>query len=249
MIRAQTVHVPNLHGWHATARSHVGLVRPVNEDRVFNCAAAGLWAVVDGMGGHAGGDIAAQTVVDTLRDLVARVAQPTLEDVHLAIDAANRAIASRNRATGLQTGATMVLALADGAQVHLAWAGDSRAYRLSGSSAQLLTRDHSVVQELIDAGLLTAEAAQRHPHANVVLRALGVAETVAVETRTITLTAGERLLLCSDGLSRTLDAQAVPGDPAIERLADTLVAQTLVRDGSDNVSLVIVEVPVQPGAC
>ena len=245
MIAAEQIDAQRAATWHAAARSHVGLVRPVNEDRVFNCATAGLWAIVDGMGGHAGGDIAAQTVVDTLRDLVARVPQPTLDDVRLAAHAANHAIVRRNRATGVQTGATMVLALLDGARVHLAWAGDSRAYRLTGGCAESLTRDHSVVQDLIDAGLLTREAALRHPHANVVLRALGVAEAVAIETRTVTLMAGERLLLCSDGLSRSLDEQAVPRDMGVEQLADTLLAQALVRDGSDNVSLVIVEQPGQ----
>lgn len=245
MIAAEQIDAQRAATWHAAARSHVGLVRPVNEDRVFNCAAAGLWAIVDGMGGHAGGDIAAQTVVDTLRDLVARVPQPTLDDVRLAAHAANHAIVRRNRATGVQTGATMVLAVLDGARVHLAWAGDSRAYRLTGRCAEPLTRDHSVVQDLVDAGLLTREAALRHPHASVVLRALGVAETVAIETRTVALAAGERLLLCSDGLSRSLDEQAVPRDMGVEQLADTLLAQALVRDGSDNVSLVIVEQPGQ----
>jgi serine/threonine protein phosphatase PrpC len=234
--------------WRSTARSHLGLVRPINEDRAFNHAAAGLWAVADGMGGHGGGDIAAQIVVDTLRDLVLREPRPTLHDVRVAVDAANRAIVQRNCATGMQIGATIVLALCEGTQVHLVWAGDSRAYRLVDGTAHLQTRDHSVVQELVDAGLLSADAALRHPLANVVTRALGVAETVTIETRTIALAAGERLLLCSDGLSRSLDEQAVPAAADIERLADTLIAQALVRDGADNASLVIVDGALQQDA-
>lgn len=221
----------------SASRSHVGLVRAINEDRVLDAPAAGLWAIADGMGGHRGGDLAAQTAIDALRRLTEDVV--TSAGVRAALAAANDRIVERNRALGLDAGTTVVVALLDGDRAHIGWVGDSRAYRLSGGGAELLTRDHSVVQELVDAGLLTAQLAERHPKANVVTRALGVTDALEVEWRTVPWLAGDRLLLCSDGLSRSLlpDIAAQP----VERMADDLLAGALARDGSDNVSLIVAE--------
>lgn len=225
----------------SASRSHVGLIRAINEDRVFDCAAAGLWAVADGMGGHRGGDLAAQAAIDEFRRLTEAGNPVTVADVATALASANTAIVRRNRELGLDAGATVIVALLKENTARIAWAGDSRAYRLHAGGAELLTQDHSVVQELVDAGLLSAELADRHPQSNVVTRALGVDDTVEVDWVTVELRKGDRLLLCSDGLSRSLRGDDGGQASPIERAADALLAGALRRDGSDNISLVIVE--------
>lgn len=224
----------------STARSHVGLVRRINEDRVFDWPDGGLWAVADGMGGHRGGDVAAQSVIDALRAFQTSGRAATPAEVLAALGAANRTIGLRNTRCGEEAGATVVALSLSGNMVHLAWAGDSRCYRIRGDGVELLTRDHSVVQQLVDAGLLTAETAAHHPQANVITRALGVEPICDIECRRVDLAEGDRFLLCSDGLSRSLsDADLIDG--SLEALADTLVAKALQRDGADNISLVLIQ--------
>ena len=223
----------------SVARSHVGRVRTINEDRVLDCPAAKLWAVADGMGGHSGGDLAAQTVVDGLRALAASGRAFGPDDVLLALSQANAAICDRNAATTADAGTTVVVATIIGNQASIAWAGDSRAYRLRDGRLALLTRDHSVVQDLIDAGLLTPAQAERHPRANVITRALGVSHRLEVQTLTIMLDPGDRLLLCSDGLSRSLKPEDVWNDlDAVD--ADIMMSSALERDGTDNISLILI---------
>lgn len=224
----------------SVSRSHVGLRRAINEDRVFDCAALGLWAVADGMGGHRGGDLAAQAVVDEFRSLADARAALTAEDVDQAIQRANAAIVARNRLHGLDAGATVVVALLQGTTARIAWVGDSRAYRVQ-ARFDPLTRDHSVVQELVAAGLLAPAMAERHPQANVVTRALGVADTVEIDWVVVELGAGERLMLCSDGLSRSLGEDARDAAAPLDQAADALLVGALHRDGSDNISLILIE--------
>ncbi len=224
----------------SAARSHLGHVRRINEDRIFDCPAHGVWAVADGMGGHRGGDVAAQAVVQALRTMTESDVPPRPDAVMEALHDANAAIVACNTQDGAQAGATVVTLSRHGPTVQVAWAGDSRCYRLRDGRVELLTRDHSVVQQMIDAGLLTPDAAARHPHANVVTRALGVATTCQIDHLTVALAAGDRFLLCSDGLSRTLAADDVT-DGALDELADRLLGEALVRDGADNISLLLVE--------
>lgn len=220
----------------SVSRSHVGRVRMVNEDRVFDDAGAGVWAVVDGMGGHSGGDLAAQQVVACLRD-----ASGTPQGVRDALHAANALIHARNQRLRLDAGATAVAATFAADRLEIAWAGDSRAYRLGDGRAELLTHDHSLVQQLVDAGLLTPALAERHPQANVVTRALGVDADLALDTVAAEAREG-RFLLCSDGLSRSLREEDMEGALSLEALADRLLATALDRDGSDNISLVLIEI-------
>ena len=224
----------------STARSHLGRVRRINEDRVFDWPDGAVWAVVDGMGGHRGGDLAAQSVIDALRALAAAGAPPTPAAVLAALHEANARIFARNQSNGEQAGATVVAMSRSAGKVHLAWAGDSRCYRIRDGDVRLLTRDHSVVQDLVDAGLLTAEAASNHPQSNVVTRALGVDPVCEIETAAIDFIDGDRFLLCSDGLSRTL-LDSDLADIALDALADDLLANALHKDGADNISLILVE--------
>lgn len=223
----------------SVARSHVGRVRTINEDRVLDCPAAHLWAVADGMGGHSGGDLAAQTVVDSLRTLAASGRPFDFDDVLLALSQANVAICERNAATAADAGTTVVVATISGHEASIAWAGDSRAYRLRDGRLELLTRDHSVVQELVDAGLLTPAQALRHPRANVITKALGVSRQLDYQTLTMELAPDDRLLLCSDGLSRSLQPEDVWNRTDTADAAD-MMTSALERDGTDNISLVLV---------
>jgi serine/threonine protein phosphatase PrpC len=224
----------------SVSRSHVGRVRQVNEDRVLDRADRGLWAVADGMGGHRGGDIAAELAIVALRGL-ADADEPFSEAAILtALERANGEIRARSEAAGGVIGSTVVvLHVADGlAQVF--WAGDSRAYRARDGRWEQVTRDHSLVQQLVDEGLIDREQAKRHPQAHVITRALGVEGDVEIESVSFAVEPGDLLLLCSDGLSRSL------GDDAVmeidEQAAERLLSAALERDGSDNISFVLVAI-------
>lgn len=226
----------------SASRSHVGRVRQINEDRVFDDADAGVWAVADGMGGHSGGDLAAQQIIDCLRQAVAGSQPITPRSVTEALHAADDLIRIRNRRLRLDAGATVVAATFDDGTVEIAWAGDSRAYRVRDGKWAQLTHDHSVVQQMVDAGLLTPAMAECHPQAHIVTRALGVHDTVCLDTVRCAMAEGDRLLLCSDGLSRSLDVRNTCHDLPLTALADHLVAAAIERDGTDNVSLVLIEI-------
>ncbi|UVO50478.1 protein phosphatase 2C domain-containing protein [Sphingomonas sp. SUN019] len=221
----------------AVSRTHVGRVRQVNEDRLLDRTARGLWAIADGMGGHRAGDVAAGIAIDTLAALADTGALIDESAVTTALSAANAAIIAATGDTDT-SGTTIVAAT----PTHVLWVGDSRAYRIRDERLTPLTRDHSVVQELIDAGLLSPADAPRHPRANVITRALGIGAAVEIERARIELLAGDLLLLCSDGLSRSLDPRDfIPGRP-LEAQADRLLTNALQRDGSDNASLILVAV-------
>lgn len=220
----------------SVSRTHVGRVRTVNEDRVLDRPDKGLWAVADGMGGHSRGDVAAGIVTECLSLLPDPV---TPDSIDSALSQANLQIYERLKS---KSGTTLVLLHIDGETAFLRWAGDSRAYLIRQDRLQLLTRDHSIVQELVEAGLLDATQAASHPQANVITQALGISASAYLDRRTITLQAGDRILLCSDGVSRSLNERDVKEPASIALQADRLLANCLQRDGSDNASLILLEV-------
>ncbi len=226
------------------SRTHVGHVRAINEDRVLDQPGAGLWAIADGMGGHAAGDLAAEIVVETLRQLAERGSPLDDAMIERALGDAGRRIHAISRQSGATSGSTVAALHIDGARGMLFWAGDSRIYRLRGRRLERLTRDHSVVQELIDAGALLPEQAERHPDAHIITRALGTAPGTAVERREIETAEGDLYLLCSDGLFR--DGLEPDGSDlaaaTLEVIADRLVERALAAGGRDNISLVLVAV-------
>lgn len=224
---------PAATGYQSTARTHVGRVRKVNEDRILNRPDRALWAVADGMGGHRGGDIAAELAVAALHDLADDPAPITDDAIRAALARANDEIFARGAMAGGVIGSTIVaLHIAQG-EAHIFWAGDSRAYRAAHGVWEQVTRDHSLVQELLDQGLIDASDAVHHPRAHVITRALGVDATVEIACTSFPIIAGEAILLCSDGLSRSLD-------PVRAGEADQLLADALLKDGSDNISFVLV---------
>jgi serine/threonine protein phosphatase PrpC len=224
--------------YRSTARTHVGRVRKVNEDRILDRPDRALWAVADGMGGHRGGDIAAELAVAALRDLADDPAPITDDAILAALMRANGDILARGAEAGGVIGSTIVaLHIAHG-EAHVFWAGDSRAYRAKRGVWEQLTSDHSLVQELLDQGLIDTSDAAHHPRAHVITRALGVDAAVEVECLSFAITADDVILLCSDGLSRSLDPVA-PSDPG-NRGADQLLADALQKDGSDNISFLVI---------
>ena len=223
----------------SVARSHVGRVRVINEDRILDYPSANLWAVADGMGGHRGGDLAAQAVVDGLRTLATSGGALDLTAILATLSQANADICRRNEATGANAGTTVVVATIADDVASIAWIGDSRAYRLRDGRLELLTRDHSVVQDLIDAGLLTPAQAERHPRANVITRALGVSEQLECQTLKAVLEPNDRLLLCSDGLSRSMSIDDI-WEGNDDTIVDAMTMSSLDRDGTDNISLVLI---------
>lgn len=227
------------------SRTHVGLKRKINEDSVLAEPDRGLWAVADGMGGHDAGEVASAMVTDALRQL------PSATDLDALADAAveslrdvNRRLIELARSGGQRTiGTTVVgLAIADGS-FRCFWMGDSRAYRLRSGAFERLSHDHSLVQNLIDAGMLKPEEAEEHANANLITRAVGVAENCEVDLAQGDARAGDQFLLASDGLTRLVpddELAAELGQASPAEAADKLIETVLQRGAPDNVSLVIV---------
>ena len=232
------------------SRTHVGLRRKINEDSLFVDSEHGLWAVADGMGGHEAGEIASTMVTDALRCL------PHIDDIEERTAAAIQALRRVNGdlielaranadANAKSIGTTVVgLAIANGSFCCF-WMGDSRVYRLRGSELMRVTRDHSLVQNLVDAGMLTAEQAETHENANLITKAVGVDKSFEVDVVRGDAQPGDQFLLASDGLTRV-----VPDDELaaklraglLEVVADGMIDTVLARGAPDNVSLIIAKV-------
>ncbi len=230
--------------YRTAVRSDVGCVRELNEDRALALPERGLWAVADGMGGHAHGDRASELVTSRLACLPPTAnGHALLVAVQSTLAACNRELAESAAQDGL-SGCTVVVLLASDGHIACLWAGDSRLYRLRRGELTQLTRDHSLVQELIDQGELTPEAARTHPWRNRITRAIGIDERLELEGLQERIEPGDRFLLCSDGLTGELaDAEiaAVLAAADPDAGADRLLALTLEHGAKDNVSLVIVE--------
>lgn len=226
--------------------THVGCVRESNED--FYCADAdlGLWLVADGMGGHEAGEVASRIAVDFIREHVHK-GVALLDAVASAHEVVR--IAAEQGLGQVGMGATLVALKLVGSDYELVWVGDSRAYLWSHGALTQLTRDHSLVQQLLDAGQIEPEDAASHPYRNCVTQALGAADIDAIEPGHMsgTLYAGERVLLCSDGLTGEVsdsEIAAVLCEEVDEQsLVDQLIAKALEFGGSDNVTVLLVSAP------
>lgn len=222
-------------GVRSVSRTHTGRIRTINEDRVLDRPDLGLWAVADGMGGHRAGDVAATVLIDDLTQWGECADGETLGA------AIARAHDGLRTSIGGEGGTTLVALSSGDAGAEIHWAGDSRAYLIRSGGLRQLTRDHSVVQRLLDAGLIDEAGAKAHPQASVITSALGMAAEPVIDTLTPTIRSGDRVLLCSDGLSRSLGDRDATGDLPLDALADRLMTSALQRDGSDNISLVLIE--------
>lgn len=230
-----------------SAITHVGKKRKVNEDSILTLPDQQIWVVSDGMGGHAAGDFASQTVVDSIAMIAPDLAPvDRIRAMRDAITRAHGTIRTEADARGGATiGATVVtLTVADG---HFAafWAGDSRLYRLQSGSIEMLTTDHSMVASFVLAGQMTWDQAEQHPQSNAITRAVGVGDELEIDKIRGEIFPGDRFLLCSDGLTKyatfEILERAMVGEP-IETIADKLLQIALEGGGGDNISIIVVDV-------
>jgi serine/threonine-protein phosphatase Stp1 len=230
------------------AATHPGAKRTYNEDAYVDRPDIGLWAVADGAGGHAAGEVASGMIAKALEAIPAGLrAAELLAEVRLAIErthAALRAEAAR-RGPDVMVASTVVVMLARGQYFACLWAGDSRAYLLRGGALRQITRDHSLVQELLEAGTIGPDEVANHPRGNVITRAVGAElDEFALDKVSDRLAPGDRFLLCSDGLCKTLSGGVLASllGSADGAAPQALIDAALALNVSDNVTAVAVEV-------
>ncbi|HYU30805.1 MAG TPA: protein phosphatase 2C domain-containing protein [Thermoanaerobaculia bacterium] len=231
------------------AGAHRGLVREDNQDRISRLLSpfGEVFVVADGMGGHEGGATAAQMLIDCLGVHLRALPPETPPDEALRQAAAQTNADIHRRAQGsdphlARMGATSVVALIQGNRAWIGHAGDSRAYLWRDGRLARLTRDHTLVQRMLDHQILNDEEARHHPDANVVTRAFGQTPEIELEIAPpLELEDGDRLLLCSDGLSGSVDdaaiAEALAADSDPQAVAQALIDLALQAGGEDNVSV------------
>jgi protein phosphatase len=231
------------------AATDVGRMRQNNEDSYLSSKPVA--AVADGMGGHSAGEVASAIAIEELAALRDRGPweneTAATDDLKQAILRANRRIremaASDRKLNGM--GTTLVALLEDGDMVHVANVGDSRGYLLRQGELSQVTVDHSLVQELVDDGRLSPEDAERHPQRSVITRALGIDPEVEFDLFTYKLQVGDRLLLCSDGLSDVVEPAQIRKVllriPSAQRAARELVTVANEQGGPDNITVIVVD--------
>lgn len=229
------------------ALTDTGLRRTANEDSYV--ANAPVFAVADGMGGHLAGDLASAAVVTRLaeRDGVGPLEPSEVTDaLRAAVEDMREGLGITDNGTGTTVSGIAIAERDDS----LAWLvfniGDSRVYRLEQGILEQLTRDHSVVQELMDAGHITSDEADVHPHSNIITRAVGFHEDPVPDFRLLSLRAGARFLICSDGLTKELTNYGIRhfllANPKPADAAEQLVEAALGNGGRDNITVIVVDV-------
>jgi serine/threonine protein phosphatase Stp1 len=242
---AHVLTAPHLRSWSA---SHAGTKRSHNEDAYVDRPDMGMFAVADGAGGHQAGEVASGMIAEALEAIPSDLsAAELLAEVRLAIERTHVALREEaaRRGPDVVVASTVVVMLARGDHFACLWAGDSRAYLLRGGVLRQITRDHSLVQELLDAGTIGPDEVMNHPRGNVITRAVGAeVDDFVLDKVSDRLVPGDRFLLCSDGLCKT-----VPEDQLAELLAapngtspsESLLEAALALQVTDNVTAVAVE--------
>jgi serine/threonine protein phosphatase Stp1 len=242
---ASVMSAVRLRSW---ATTHPGAKRKHNEDAYVDRPDLGVWAVADGAGGHDAGEIASGMIRESLEAIpLGLSASELLAEVRTRIEmthAALRAEAQR-RGPDVIIASTVVVMLARNNHFACLWAGDSRAYLLRDGALQQITRDHSLVQELVESGMIRPEEADHHPRANVITRAVGAElDAFVLDKVSGRIQAGDRFLLCTDGLCKTVpdgELASLLGHDAGVPPPETLIAAALALNATDNVTAVAVE--------
>jgi protein phosphatase len=236
----------------AGALTHIGKVRRQNEDNYLVATRRGLWAVADGMGGHAAGDIASRIVVEELAAVaVPATAAELLANCEQHIMRANSRLKQLGDERGALIGTTVAVLLIFDKDYACVWSGDSRIYRLRRRQIEQISVDHTEAQELVSEGRLTAEEARAWPRRNVITRAIGVSEDPELEIKGGSLEPGDTFVICSDGLTAHVeDAEilALAGEHSPQKACDLLVDLTLDRGAIDNVTVVAVRFDPAPAS-
>jgi protein phosphatase len=240
------------------ARTDVGMIRSGNEDNfaVDTNETRGLFIVADGMGGHAAGEVASEMAVQIVKRELMPIrsldGEEVVQQVANALRQANRAIHDRTltEVDKQGMGTTASVLLVSGSRYLIGQVGDSRIYLLRDGSLSQLTKDHSYVQEQVDAGFLTPEQARYHPYSNVITRCVGAGHDVEPDIYRGEVRAGDLFLVASDGLTGMVDdrrlAQLLGSRAEPERKVQALIAEANGRGGLDNITAIIVQV-VEPG--
>ncbi|MGQ0825688.1 MAG: Stp1/IreP family PP2C-type Ser/Thr phosphatase [Actinomycetota bacterium] len=224
--------------------SDVGRLREGNEDALLVDERLMLFAVADGMGGHVGGEVASWTAIEAVRAGIAN-GRPVNDAIASANDAVRERAATDPALAGMGTTMTAIV-VAGGRQLLVGHVGDSRAYVLHDDTLRRITEDHSLVEELVREGRITEEQAESHPRRAIITRALGIDPEVEIDLFTVEVDAGDRVLICSDGLTgmvRDRDVERVlraESDP--QRAAEILVDAANTAGGEDNVTAVVLHV-------
>ncbi len=225
--------------------SDVGQVRDHNEDNFLALPEKSLWLIADGMGGYEAGEVASAIVVEEVPKLLDQgmSLQEALEETHRSVHLAAEAGKGE---PGM--GSTAVALQLEGNSFEIAWVGDSRAYLWDGTSMMQLTRDHSFVQQLLDSGAISDQEALEHPQRNVISQALGAAmKNVRPDVVKGKLAKGDKILLCSDGLTSELSDQEISTIIAREKITqaatELLVEAANKKGGHDNITVILVEAP------
>lgn len=227
------------------AITHPGAVRPRNEDAMVDRTEIGLWAVADGAGGHGSGDVASHAIAEALAGIPDGLsAAELLAQLRLRLTAVHAELQAEaeRRGPGKLLASTVVVLLARGGHFACLWAGDSRIYMLRGGTFSRVTRDHSLVQELVDAGTLSEEEAEAHPQANVITRAIGGHGELALDKLSGRVAPGDRFLLCSDGLFKAVPEAEIAACLAAGHGANDLINLALERGARDNVTAIVVDI-------
>jgi protein phosphatase len=239
--------------WWSCCRTTTGRRRNVNEDAYLSLDEGGLWLVADGMGGHSRGDVASRLIVEAFQGIArAHSLEEFATEVRARQALANhrmRDLASHNGADQLM-GSTVVAFLVYRREWLCLWAGDSRAYLLRDGRLMQITRDHSVVEELIQRGELRREDAASHPSANRITRAVGTRDQLVVDQYRSFLRDGDIVLLCSDGLTKEVgddEVATILDDYDCSEASEELVELTLERGARDNVTVAVIRFEATTG--
>ena len=234
--------------WNSACETHPGKVRNVNQDAYLDLPELGIWAVADGMGGHEAGEIASRTIVDELR-LVnePRDIHSFANEIKTRLQTANdklRQLANQQYKNNT-IGSTIVVLAAFGQQCAFLWVGDSRVYRMRNGVFEQITKDHSMIEDYIDQGLLTPEQAATSSIANVLTRAVGAEDDLEVDCRIDTMHDSDVYLLCSDGLYREVSDEKIMYSMSIadcDNSAKHLLNLALEGGAKDNITVSVVRI-------
>ena len=236
-----------LYNIRAAGRTDVGLVRKANEDSILMMTEQSFWLVADGMGGHANGAIASQTAVSGFKALqLSEDFEQAITEIADRVHAVNSRLSHMNvEAESGQMGTTAISLLIRGDKFAIIWVGDSRAYIYRRGGLFQISVDHTHVQDLVDEGILNPDEAKDHPMGHVLTRALGVQESVQVDVVQDMIEPGDRIILCSDGLTGPVSDEKIReivSKNDIEDSVTQLIGQAYEGGAADNVTVIVVAI-------
>ena len=229
----------------AVLRTDIGRVRKQNEDAAWLNEERGVYVVADGMGGHLAGEVASAMAIDAVKSMAQSHDIASISVLRETVSAVHEAIGTRARenqsCSGM--GTTISAMWRGGHYMYIAHVGDSRIYRLRQGKLEQITQDHSLVEELVRARIITREEARNHPRRNIITRALGTPGENAPDLLAADMEAGDLWLLCTDGLTGMVDDEQIERvlstGESLDKMADTLMKMALAAGGRDNVTLIL----------